>query len=655
VVSTSACYTFSLVANEALVANFALNQYTVATSSSPAAGGSTSGAGTYGCGSNVAVCATANSCYSFVNWTDQSSNVLSTSACYTFTVATNESVVANFAVSSLPANSSLTNLWSFTNGFDGANPYAGLVQGNDGNFYGTTYGTGSGPSANGTVFKISPGGVLTSLWSFTGGNDGANPQAGLVQGSDSNFYGTTAWGGASSYGTVFRISPGGSLTNLWSFTGGTDGANPQAGLVQGSDSNFYGTAASGGASGNGTVFRISPSGSLSNIWSFTGGTDGANPMAGLLQGGDGNFYGTTYGSGSGPSAYGTVFRMSPGGSLTNLWSFTGGDDGAYPWAALVQGIDSNFYGTASYGGAYGAGTVFRIGSSGSLTNLWSFTGGTDGANPQAGLVQGSDSNFYGTAASGGTSGNGTVFRISPSGSLTSLWSFTGCGDGANPMAGLAQGSDGNLYGTTYGSGNGPSPYGTVFKLSLSPVPPPVAMFTANPTSGMTPLIVSFTDTSSNSPTSWMWTDTNGDLSTSRDPTFTYANAGAYTVQLIACNAGGCGTNTAVIDVYSPFAWWQLTYFGSTNYSFNTSPSGDYTGTGMSNTNKFLAGFNPTNPAAYLRVISIARANGTNVVVTYLGASGDTNYVPGIQSRTNVLDFTTGGSSGSYTNGGWQAS
>jgi len=460
--STSACYTFNLVTNEAIVANFSLNFCAITTSSSPAGSGSISGGGAYGCGLNVTVCAMASNCDSFVNWIDQNSNVLSTSACYTFTVATNESVVANFAANS-PPTGSLTNLWSFTNGPDGANPMAGLVQGNDTNFYGTTYGSGSGPSVYGTVFRISPGGSLTNVWSFTGGNDGANPQAGLVQGSDSNFYGTTAWGGANGYGTVFRISPSGSLTNLWSFTGGTDGDSPQAGLVQGSDGNFYGTASYGGVSGNGTVFRISPSGSLTSLWSFTGGNDGANPQAGLVQGSDGNFYGTTYGSS--PSANGTVFRISPSGILTTLWSFTGGSNGAYPWATLVQGSDSNFYGTASYGGAYGAGTVFRISPSGSLTSLWSFTGGNDGATPQAGLVQGSDGNFYGTASYGGAYGAGTVFRISPSGSLTNLWSFTGCGDGANPYAGLLQSSDGNFYGTT--TGGGTNGYGTVFVLDVA--------------------------------------------------------------------------------------------------------------------------------------------------------------------------------------------
>jgi uncharacterized repeat protein (TIGR03803 family) len=308
VVSTSACYSFTAMSNATLVASFAPIIYTIDTSSSPANGGTTSGGGAYECGSNVTVCATANSCYGFVNWTDQSSNVVSTSACYSFTAMSNATLVANFALSSGSTNGSLATLWSFTGGSDGASPAAGLVQGSDGNFYGTTsYGGTNG--SNGTVFRITPSGSLTTLWSFTGGSDGGYPTAALVQGSDGNFYGTAPGGGASGAGTVFRITPSGSLTSLWSFTGGSDGASPAAGLVQGSDGNFYGTAPGGGASGTGTVFRITPSGSLTTLWSFTGGSDGASPAAGLVQGTDGNFYGTTSGSGSGPSANGTVFKL----------------------------------------------------------------------------------------------------------------------------------------------------------------------------------------------------------------------------------------------------------------------------------------------------------------------------------------------------------
>ena len=425
VVSTSACYSFTVPSNETLVANFVpISSYTIITTNSPAGSGVTTGGGNIACGSNATLCAVGNSCYSFVNWTDQNSNVVSTSACYTFPVVTNVTLVAHFAVNGGATGGSLTSLWTFLGGIDGAQPEGTLIQGGDGYFYGTTFGSGSGPSPYGTVFRISPGGGLTNLWSFTGGNDGVNPGAGLVQGNDGNFYGTTygSWVGPSGLGTVFRISAGGSLTNLWSFTGGTDGANPYDGLVQGSD---------------------------------------------------GNFYGTTVGSGAGPSGYGTVFRISPGGSLTTLWSFTNGLDGANSYATLAQGVDGNFYGTTESGGANGWGTVFSISPTGALSNLWEFTGCSDGAYPAAGLVQGSDGNFYGTTYGSGSGpfGYGTVFRISPDGSLTTLWSFANGVDGAYSYAALVQGVDGNFYGTTVGSGSGPSGNGTVFELSV-PLHPP---------------------------------------------------------------------------------------------------------------------------------------------------------------------------------------
>src|SRR5208337_3389753 len=276
------------------------------------------------------------------------------------------------------------------------------------------------------------------------------PQAGLVQGSNGNFYGTTYHGGTNNYGTVFKINTNGGLTSLYSFTGGNDGANPQAGLVQGSDGNFYGTTYQGGTNNDGAVFKIRTNGGLSSLYSFTGGNNGANPQAGLVQGSDGNFYGTTYQGGT--NNYGTVFKINTNGGLTSLYSFTGGNDGANPQAGLVQGSDGNFYGTTYQGGTNNYGTVFKINTNGGLTSLYSFTGGNNGANPQAGLVQGSDGNFYGTTYQGGTNNYGTVFKIRTNGGLSSLYSFSGGNDGANPQAGLVQGSDGNFYGTTYQGG-----------------------------------------------------------------------------------------------------------------------------------------------------------------------------------------------------------
>jgi uncharacterized repeat protein (TIGR03803 family) len=365
----------------------------------------------------------------------------------------------------------LTNLHSFTSA-DGANPYAGLVQGADGNFYGTTYAGGS--NSAGTVFKISPNGALTSLAAFDG-TDGANPEGGLVQGSNGFFYGTTYKGGSNeySYGTVFQIGSNGGLVSLYSFGRvldaygvALDGGLPNCSLVQVSNGVFYGTCTYGGTNDSypgGTVFQIATNGSLTLLWSFTGGSDGSGPEAGLVRGSDGIFYGTTSGS---YGLYGGVFKLPAQGTVTGLYSFSGGSDGASPYGALAQGSDSNFYGTTAFGGAFTNGTVFRISAGGAFSNLYSFTGGSDGANPYGALAQGSDGYFYGTTASGGAHTNGTVFRISAGGVLTSLYSFTGGNDGGKPYGGLVQGGNGFFYGTTLIGGT--NRYGSVFRLGVAP-------------------------------------------------------------------------------------------------------------------------------------------------------------------------------------------
>jgi uncharacterized repeat protein (TIGR03803 family) len=291
------------------------------------------------------------------------------------------------------------------------------------------------------------------------GTDGKKPSAGLVQGIDGNLYGTTYIGGTSTAcfdgcGTVYKITPSGTLTTLHSFDG-TDGSFVEAALVQGTDGQFYGTTESGGASsacfeGCGTVFKITPSGTLTTLHSFDG-TDGEWPYAGLVQGTNGKFYGTTSG---------TVFEMTPSGTLTTLHSFDG-TDGQWP-QALVQGTDGKFYGTTAYGGANGYGTVFQITPSGTLTTLHSFDL-TDGANPHAALVQGTDGNLYGTTYEGGANGYGSVFNVTPGGTLTTLYSFDTV-ENKHPHAALVQGTDGNFYGTTL---EGRTIFtGTVFSLSV---------------------------------------------------------------------------------------------------------------------------------------------------------------------------------------------
>ena len=309
----------------------------------------------------------------------------------------------------------VTNLHSFgSSPSDGKNPYAGLVQGSDGNFYGTA--VSGGTNNNGTMFRISPSGNYTNFHIFVGSpTDGSTPYAGLAQGSDGDFYGTTYFGGTNNDGTVFRIGPGGSYTNLHFFGSyHADGANPSGRLVLGSDGNFYGTTYFGGTNDDGTVFRIGPDGSYTNLHFFAGHPgDGANPYAGLVQGSDDDFYGTTVSGGT--HNLGTVFKISPSGSYTILYSFGSFDtDGANPSAAVVQGSDGNFYGTTNSGGTNnnGYGSVFRISPGGSYTNIYSFNGSpNDGASPFAALVQGSDGIFYGTNRGGGTNNDGTVIKL----------------------------------------------------------------------------------------------------------------------------------------------------------------------------------------------------------------------------------------------------
>ena len=326
-------------------------------------------------------------------------------------------------------------------------PVAPLVQGADGNFYGTT--PQGGTSNAGTVFQVTPAGALTLLYSFTGAGDGGYPSAGLIQGTDGNFYGTTSQGGAANAGTVFQMTPIGSLTILYSFMG-TDGAYPYAGVIQGTDGNLYGTTSQGGAYGAGTIFQLSPIGTVSVLYSFTGGADGAYPYGGLIQGRDGNFYGTT--SQGGASGAGTIVEVTPAGVLTPLYSFTGGTDGAFPYASLLQGTDGNFYGTTYQGGASNFGTAFQLTPGGSFTVVHAFSGGPDGAYPFAGLVQGTDGNLYGTTLSGGSSDVGTVFLLTPTGAGIVLYSFTGGDDGAYPGANLIQATDGSFYGTAQSGG-----------------------------------------------------------------------------------------------------------------------------------------------------------------------------------------------------------
>ncbi len=312
-----------------------------------------------------------------------------------------------------------------------------------------------------------PGQTITTLHSFDGG-DGIYPLSAVVQATDGNLYGVTRTGAHDDGGTVFKISPSGTLTTLYDFcsqTGCADGENPlMEGLVEATDGNFYGTTGLGGAYtctlfgeslGCGTVFKITPSGTLTTLHSFDG-SDGAYPIAGLGLATSGKLYGiTTY---DGAHGGGTIFEITLKGTLTTLYSFCSKancTDGSSPWAGLVQATDGNFYGTTVSGGANGQGTVFKITARGKLTTQHSFDG-ADGGDPEAGLIQATDGNFYGTTYGGGAYGGGTVFKMSPSGTLTTLYNFctqSGCADGEYPIGGLVEATDGNFYGTTDSGGS----------------------------------------------------------------------------------------------------------------------------------------------------------------------------------------------------------
>ena len=342
-------------------------------------------------------------------------------------------------------------LYTFNGGADGANSMGPLLSDKTGNFYGTTLGGGNG--GYGTVFKIASDGTETTLHSFTF-EDGDEPIGGLIQDMSGNFYGTTYGGGGSNSGTVFELAPDGTETVLHSFTGGSDGGSPQAALIMDKAGNLYGTTGTGGDTndcypvGCGTVFELAPDGTETVLHAFTGGSDGAYPGGSLIMDKKGNLYGTSYGS----QTDGVVFEVASDGNFTVLHFFQGGSDGANPCANLIKDKAGNFYGTTCGGGASGSGTVFELAPDGTETVLYAFQGGSDGATPNSGLVRDKLGNLYGTTIWGGAGGNGTVFEVTPSGTETLLYSFTGGSDGANPNAALVN-YKGRLYGTAPFAGN----------------------------------------------------------------------------------------------------------------------------------------------------------------------------------------------------------
>jgi uncharacterized repeat protein (TIGR03803 family) len=415
-----------------------------------------------------------------------------------------------------------TVLYTFTGGADGAYPNLNVALDSLGNFYGTTNNGGNavGSAGAGVVFKVDPSGHETVLHTFTGANDGEQPN-GVIRDLKGSLYGTTLSGGAYGAGVVYEVRPSGQETVLYTFTGGNDGGSSGAGLVRDRAGNLYGTTTGGGTANLGVVFKVDPSGHETVLHTFTRGPEGILPdTAGLILDPDGNLYGTAAFSGAGGN--GTVYKVDGSSNTTVVYAFPGTHDGQYLYnAGVILGSDGHLYGTTFYGGRNGAGVVYelngkadervlytfdqftangfgqptwgvtrdsagnfygttfigqatvyfgygvvyKVDTSGHATVLHNFTDGADGGDPYGGVILDKKGNLYGTASEGGTSNNGVVFKIDTSGNLAVLYTFTGGADGGEPLGGLLRDAAGNLFGTT--NVGGASNAGVVFKLDPS--------------------------------------------------------------------------------------------------------------------------------------------------------------------------------------------
>ena len=345
--------------------------------------------------------------------------------------------------------------------------YVTLVQGTDGNLYGTTYGGGN--SHMGTVFSVSTTGTETLLYSFKGGtSDGANPTGGLTLGTDGNFYGTTQQGGTGAVGVVFQMTPAGVITILHNFNSAVDGAFPWGPPTLASDGNFYGTTSGGGLKGNGIVYKITSSGTFTIVHKFNI-SDGFAPIAPPTQGTDGYLYVPV--SEGGSSYCGTIVKMATGGAVQGIYSFPCGGGGSFPIGPLVQASDGNFYSTTQDGGTNGEGTIYQLTPTLTVNILHSFgTSFGDGTFPAAGLLLATDGNYYGATSDGGTYGDGILFNTTLSGTYTDLYSFNNSANltQMSPLAPPVQDSNGLLYGVTEFGGT--SNFGTVYSLDMGLAP-----------------------------------------------------------------------------------------------------------------------------------------------------------------------------------------
>ncbi len=375
-------------------------------------------------------------------------------------------MVAGLALASATGRAqTFTVLDNFLTGGPGPEwPGGPLPQGRDGNLYGYSY--RGGANDTGSIWKTDSSGTVSVVYNFAAGT-GNDCQNGMTLGTDGNFYGT-AYTNCAGAGYVFKLTSSGTLTVLHTFTGTPDGFGPGI-LTQYSDGNFYGVTSTGGANNVGSMFKITPAGTLTTIYSFS--PSNPYPTYGLTVGNDGNFYGTTGSPGSMGGNSGSVFKITPSGVLTLLHTFTSDPDGSSPESGVILGRDGNFYGTTEFGGTFdglfGYGTIFKMTPSGTVTILHSFSGTEYAAHPTAPLIQATDGNFYGVisgCAEFGCGGPNDVFKMTPSGTVTVIEQLTGTANGSYPYWPLVQGTSGVLYGVAQqgGTTNG----GTLFTVNI---------------------------------------------------------------------------------------------------------------------------------------------------------------------------------------------
>jgi uncharacterized repeat protein (TIGR03803 family) len=371
---------------------------------------------------------------------------------------------ALFAAMAIGSSAQTVNTIHSFNGSDGSYPeYVVLTQGGDGLLYGTA--SSGGNFGFGTIFKQRTAGTgFVTLYNFTGTDDGAYPIAGLTLAWNGSFYGTTIEGGAYNSGEIFKMTPGGILTVLYSFTGGADGIGPPAPPIEAIDGNFYGTTIGETFVVFPTIYKLTPAGVLSTVYTFPDTYD--FPFAPLLQTADGYLYATSGNGGS--SNCGQIIKLTMSGVVKAIHSFDCNAGGVTPVGAPIQARDGNLYGTTLHGGTYDAGIIYKLdGKTGSFSVLYNFGSiPNDGYGPQASLTEGSDGNLYGGTAIGGTANAGTLFQVTSSGVYAQLYSFPSVlsGQAQEPYASPTQATGGAFYGATYIGGS--LGLGSIYKLNM---------------------------------------------------------------------------------------------------------------------------------------------------------------------------------------------